>query len=413
MAIILSILTFSCSKDEKAQVHENFELATFEKSLVKDITFNSAIISSKILNNGNTPIIQKGVCWSTNSNPNVTNYKTEEGNGMESFTSNLENLDSNTTYFVRPYAKNNIGISYGTEIVIKTLEETNSSYGIILKTTDGGENWNSIRVNDISNLHSTYFVNESIGYAVGGLGKIIKTIDGGDNWSIQNTGLYILFDVFFADENTGYAVGNHSTILKTDDGGNNWILQESGINEELNSVYFLDKNIGFISGQNGIILKTLNGGEEWELDNDPYRKSSNSIKFTDTNTGFSAGFRGIYNTNDGGSTWNQQLVSAFRLNELCTNSDGSMYAVGYGGFIYKAANAESDWQVNTRNLNYELTTIFFTNETTGFVAGSDGDIFKTTDSGENWTEQESGTNYYIQSIYFTNDTNGIAVGHMK
>ncbi|MEZ4690216.1 MAG: hypothetical protein R3A12_08535 [Ignavibacteria bacterium] len=55
---------------------------------------------------------------------------------------------------------------------------------IILKTTNGGENWIT-KYDSINNvLHSVQFVNENTGWAVGGTLRslILKSIDGGMNW---------------------------------------------------------------------------------------------------------------------------------------------------------------------------------------------------------------------------------------
>ncbi|MFD1095599.1 YCF48-related protein [Salegentibacter chungangensis] len=421
----LSLVVLSCSKqenDDGQQVIEKekevIETAKFSTSTASEIKANSVIIESEISENGGAEVTERGVCWSTETSPTISNDKTEDGTGTGSFTSKLENLNSNTTYYARAYAKNSAGVSYGNEIQFKTLEETSSSYGIILRTTDGGETWSSIRVNNILNLHSVYFLNETTGYAVGDLGKIIKTTDGGESWSLQNTGSYILFDVFFANENTGYAVGNHHTILKTEDGGATWVRQESGTYKALNSVYFTDENTGVIVGESGVILTTQNGGKEWNLQKDPYKKNLYSVKFTSRTKGYAACLDKIYLTSDGGATWESIFYHPSIFYDLFAFSDGPIYAVqaeavGGPGSIYKTANSGSEWEEIAPNLSYRLKTVFFINENTGYVAGFDGDIFKTTDGGNNWTKQESGTQYAIESIRFINESTGIAVGHMK
>lgn len=52
---------------------------------------------------GNATIIKEGVCWSTSSNPTLSNYITINGPGLTSFTSSITNLYPNTTYYVRAY----------------------------------------------------------------------------------------------------------------------------------------------------------------------------------------------------------------------------------------------------------------------------------------------------------------------
>jgi hypothetical protein len=103
--------------------------ATLNASTVTDITAISAKASSSIISNGEGQIIMKGVCWSTNQNPTTDDNKTEDGAGIDEFSSELTNLSADTTYYLRAYAINESGTSYGEEVSFKTRD------GIILLTT--------------------------------------------------------------------------------------------------------------------------------------------------------------------------------------------------------------------------------------------------------------------------------------
>jgi len=80
-------------------------------------------------------------------------------------------------------------------------------------------------------FNSVFFINESIGWTVGGrnidTGVILKTMDSGSNWFVQVHGTYgMLYSVFFVDQNTGYTAGSRfysGRIYKTTDGGTSWI----------------------------------------------------------------------------------------------------------------------------------------------------------------------------------------------
>ncbi len=80
-----------------------------------------AASSGGCLNDGGLVITSKGVCWSKSPNPTISDSLTNDGSGSECFTSNLINLDSNTTYYVRAYAINPLGTGYGDEEVFNTL----------------------------------------------------------------------------------------------------------------------------------------------------------------------------------------------------------------------------------------------------------------------------------------------------
>ena len=64
----------------------------------------------------------RGVCWSVNPNPTMEDKHTEDGTGVGQFVSNLPNLAINTTYYLRAYATNEVGTSYGEEVTFTTLE---------------------------------------------------------------------------------------------------------------------------------------------------------------------------------------------------------------------------------------------------------------------------------------------------
>ena len=84
------------------------------------ITSNSAISGGEISSDGGSSIIAKGVCWSTTQFPTKDSSHTNEGTGIGLYNSSINGLSSTTTYFVRAYATNSIGTSYGEVISFTT-----------------------------------------------------------------------------------------------------------------------------------------------------------------------------------------------------------------------------------------------------------------------------------------------------
>jgi len=78
-------------------------------------------LGGNILSDGNSPVIERGVVFHTSTNPTTSNNTVPIGNGIGSFTSTIANLKGNTTYFVRAYAKTELGTEYGNEINFTTL----------------------------------------------------------------------------------------------------------------------------------------------------------------------------------------------------------------------------------------------------------------------------------------------------
>jgi uncharacterized protein (TIGR02145 family) len=84
------------------------------------ITLTTAISGGNITSDGGGTITKRGVCWSTTTNPTITNSKTEDDAGIGTFISNLVSLQPGATYYVRAYATNSAGTAYGNEISFAT-----------------------------------------------------------------------------------------------------------------------------------------------------------------------------------------------------------------------------------------------------------------------------------------------------
>ena len=139
----------------------------------------------------------------------------------------------------------------------------------IIKTTDGGNNWDLIYSEESYTVRSIFFINNSLGYAVGDGFNILKTTDGGAVWNTYDEEISEnKRSIFFINDDTGYiAIGNvfgydleTYKILKTTDSGNNWIEILSGVNTYLKSIYFINSDVGFAVGGHGAIFKTSTGG---------------------------------------------------------------------------------------------------------------------------------------------------------
>ncbi len=66
---------------------------------VTGITQTTAVSGGENVSDGGEPITEKGVCWSTQTGPDISDSKTNEGAGTSAFTSNITGLTGNTTYY--------------------------------------------------------------------------------------------------------------------------------------------------------------------------------------------------------------------------------------------------------------------------------------------------------------------------
>ena len=88
---------------------------------VTSITATTATSGGTVGADGGASVSARGVCWSTTSNPTTADSKTTDGTGTGTFTSAITGLTSGTTYYVRSYATNSVGTTYGPEVIFRTL----------------------------------------------------------------------------------------------------------------------------------------------------------------------------------------------------------------------------------------------------------------------------------------------------
>jgi hypothetical protein len=99
---------------------------TLTTTSITNISSSAATSGGNISSDGGGAITSKGVCWSTSSNPTITNSKTNDGTGTGVFTSNLTSLLPNTLYYVRAYATNSVGTAYGNQVSFTSGSTSNT-----------------------------------------------------------------------------------------------------------------------------------------------------------------------------------------------------------------------------------------------------------------------------------------------
>lgn len=87
---------------------------------VTNITTHTAICWGSINYNGRSSIIERGICWGPAHQPTIANNHVPVEPGSGTFAATIEGLAKGTSYYVRAYARNGVGISYGDELVFTT-----------------------------------------------------------------------------------------------------------------------------------------------------------------------------------------------------------------------------------------------------------------------------------------------------
>lgn len=113
-----SFLVWSCSEEAAT-------LPTVKINDITNLTQVSVTLTGEITSDGGSPVIQKGFVWDTNPSPTVdlSTKELQEGDAIGLYLIEIQGLTANTTYFIRPFALNSVGIAYGNERIFKTQPE--------------------------------------------------------------------------------------------------------------------------------------------------------------------------------------------------------------------------------------------------------------------------------------------------
>jgi hypothetical protein len=127
------------------------------------VTPSTAYVSGEVISDGGDQNTTRGFCYSTTPNPTIQNDTTMNGTGLGVYSRTLQNLTPLTTYYVRAYATNSLGTTYGNEVSFTTdsirigsnyaggivfhLDST-GQHGLVCASSDQGQfHWGCINTN--------------------------------------------------------------------------------------------------------------------------------------------------------------------------------------------------------------------------------------------------------------------------
>lgn len=321
----------------------------------------------------------------------------------------------------------------------------------ILKTQDGGITWENITPKDIKlNLNNKSLDSKSLLHAF--LDKevafaaykeknkinIFKTLNGGEKWEKTNLVLEsnwenetpkVNIDVVNSKEAfimiTPYKISNSLAIelYKTEDSGNNWTKITKNVIANLNNkgnfyyieditgMKFINKSTGWytVKGEQTdypFIYNTKDGGVTWEvqglsvpkeyLNEKGYKISTYPPKFNkDNKQGYlpvefkfkDKSSMVFYKTLDGGATWKSTIPIETEADIEITygiDKDGILWIVDVGGNkIYRIFYNDDNINEITTEINLKGRKVQFIDKDTGLLV-LDGILYKTQDKGITW-----------------------------
>lgn len=94
---------------------------TVTTTAASSVTSVSAEIGGDVISIGASNVTSRGICYATTASPTVSNNTVASGSGIGSFNVTIPGLNPATTYYVRSYATNSSGTSYGNQVIFSTL----------------------------------------------------------------------------------------------------------------------------------------------------------------------------------------------------------------------------------------------------------------------------------------------------
>lgn len=122
---------------------QDYGLPILTTEIVTEITPNTAICGGNIFEEGTSPVIIRGLCWSINQNPTIEDSVSMDGGGDGNYVSQMTDLFPSTIFYVRAYATNNIGTSYGNQVDFQTSWQSCPG---ISSLTYGGQTYNTVKI---------------------------------------------------------------------------------------------------------------------------------------------------------------------------------------------------------------------------------------------------------------------------
>jgi photosystem II stability/assembly factor-like uncharacterized protein len=332
---------------------------------------------------------------------------------VSSFVANAQFWYEKATDFATPKRSlNNISIVDANIIWANSFDNSaplDPKYGVkeFTLSLDGGDTWTSKNIdlgidNILSGVSSISAISATTAWIsvfpdTGGSGGIWKTTTGGDTWTQQPTALFngtysIANFVYFWDATNGIVGGDPAEIdgefeiYTTDDGGTTWTIVP-GANIPDQDVagewsYFnrftVSGNTIWFGTSTGRIFRSTDKGLTWTAYDSGYSIDFGLDRFT-----FSDASKGllmihdtmnIYNTNDGGETWNPIVTPDFYKSEIAYIPGTSTVIAGAAANPFGSSYSLDDgltW--TTIDTGVFHGAFAFLNDSFGFSAGETTD----------------------------------------
>ena len=156
-------LSVRCLRDASIVTTGDMTAPFVTTAQVTNISALAATSGGNVTSDGGSVVTARGICWNTIGDPTISDAHTTDGNGIGNFSSTLTGLEANTTYYVRAYATNAVGTSYGATLVFTTAGQPCPNAATL--TDYDGNQYNTVQIGQQcwmkENLKTTHYADGS------------------------------------------------------------------------------------------------------------------------------------------------------------------------------------------------------------------------------------------------------------
>ena len=265
--------------------------------------------------------------------------------------------------------------------------------GIVILSDDQGKTWRQARSPISVTLNAVQFVDAQQGWAVGHAGIVLHTTDGGENWSRQLDGAQAarlqlvgaqagvarddtaltrnrlaraeqlvkdgpdkpFLGLYFESEESGYVVGAYNLIFHTSDGGRSWQPLSERLDNPNDTHLYAIRASGadlYIAGEQGLLLRSSDGARSFARVVPPYEGSYFTLNACPSGDLIVGGLRGnAFRSADRGGSWNKlDLKATASVLSVTTDCKGRVLLATQAGQILASGDGGRTMRVIAENL---------------------------------------------------------------
>ena len=326
-------------------------------STVTGISATVATTGGHVTADGGAAVTERGVAYGTTAGPTTAGTITSNGTGMGIFSSQLSGLTGSTQYYVRAYATNAVGTTYGSEVTFATtFFGPQACPGNPIMTDVDGNNYNTVQIGTQcwtqSNLKVSKYRN----------GAAIPTGLTNSTWANTTAGAYAVYNNDPANDGLYGKLYNYHTV--TDSRGlcpTGWHVPTDGDWTNLATT---------LGGSSvaGVALKSTAsqptpGG--WIA---PNTGANNSSGFTAMPGGYRITGGLFYSLGYTGAWWSSSLSGSIAYRDLSNNSGAMSFGYSYPAVGY---SVRCLWDSVIRIVPTVTTALVSEVTSNSFTAGGD------------------------------------------